>query len=104
MSTPQSSAARKLGERIRAERQRLGVNQEELAHLVGMHFTNVGKIERGQSNPTLETIVRIAGVLGVDAGSLVTGIGVGDLPEKVPRYTAADFVREREKRNRGLKN
>lgn len=98
MPAAQSDASRVLGERIRAERVRLGVTQQELAELAGMHFTNIGKIERGDSNPTLHTIVRIAAVLDVDPAVFVAGIGADALPPLATRFTAADFVREREGR------
>ncbi len=60
-----------------------------------MHVTNFGKIERGQANPSLTTLVRIAGVLEVDPGALVTGIALGDLPPRSHQLTATDIIRAR---------
>lgn len=91
-------AARKLGDRIRAERIRIGITQMDFAHLAGMNVANVGRIERGDGNPTLESIVRIAGVLDVPVTELVAGIDGGDVPAGRHRYTAADFLQERARR------
>lgn len=101
MSQPISDAARILGERIRVRRMKLACSQEEISHLAGMNVSNFGKIERGLGNPNLHTIVRIASVLGIDPAVLVAGIGAESLPEAVERFTAADFVRERRRRQLG---
>ena len=93
-----SDAARVLGERIRAERLKLGVSQDDVANLAGINVSNYGKIERGLSNPTFHTVVRIAAVLEVDPGSLLAGLDESSLPRSVETFTARDFVRERTKR------
>ena len=95
MTTPLSDASRVLGERLRDQRLKLGVSQEEIAHLAGLNVSNFGKIERGISNPTLHTIVRVASVLDIDPGELITGLSSNDLPDKPETFTAIDFVPER---------
>ena len=94
-----SDAARTLGERIREQRLRFALSQDDIANLAGMNVSNYGKIERGLSNPTLHTIVRIASVLGVDPAVLVRGIGSESLPDTDATFTAKDFVRERRERH-----
>lgn len=98
MAEPHSSAARMLGERVRHRRHELGLSQEDMADLAEMHWTNWGKIERGQANPSLTTIVRMAGVLDLDPAVLVGGLGLQDLPEPSHQLTAADLIRERARR------
>ncbi len=98
MPEPHSRAAQVLGERVRDARLELGLSQESIADLAEMHVTNFGKIERGIANPSLHTIVRIAVVLGIDPASLVAGLGQGDLPERMHALTAAEFIRERNRR------
>jgi len=95
---PSSLASRALGDRIRDERIRLGLSQDDVANLAGMNVSNYGKIERGIGNPVLITIVRLAVVLGVDPGTLVAGLGAEHLPDGQETFTAADFVRERRTR------
>jgi len=55
----------RFGARIRAERERLGISQEELADRVGLHRTYVGGIERGERNVGLLNVIRLAHALGV---------------------------------------
>lgn len=100
MPAPTSEAARLLGERVRLERLRLGLSQDEVAHLAGMNVSNYGKIERGIGNPVLHTIVRLAVVLDVDPAKLVVGIGADDLPPLLETFSAADYVREQRDRRR----
>jgi len=88
-----------LGERIRQERLKFAVSQDDIANLAGINVSNYGKIERGLSNPTFHTVVRIAAVLGVDPSVLVQGLGADSLPAVETTYTAREFVRERSSRN-----
>ena len=98
MSQALSEAARILGERIRETRVTLALSQEEIALLASMNVSNFGKIERGLSNPTFHSLVRIAAVLGIDPAVLVTGLGADSLPAKPAAFTAAEFIKEREAR------
>lgn len=45
---------------------------EALAVEVGIAYSYMGGIERGQKNPTLDVVERIAVALGTDAVSLLT--------------------------------
>ena len=53
------------GRAVREYRRGKGISQEALADLTGIHRTYIGGIERGERNPTLIMIHRIAGALGV---------------------------------------
>lgn len=66
------------GERIHRRRLELGLSQEAAARLCGIHWTQFGKVERGQRSLRLETIVRIARGLDIDAGQLVRGLPLPD--------------------------
>lgn len=72
--TPDKKILIQLGGRIRDVRKGLGISQEELAHLSGMHRTYVSSVERGERNISVLNLLSLAGVLGVDAGDLVTGL------------------------------
>ncbi|HEX2202991.1 MAG TPA: helix-turn-helix transcriptional regulator [Longimicrobium sp.] len=54
--------------RLRAAR---GLTQQELAEVAGMRQPRIAEIERGDANPRLETLARIAGALGVPVDSLL---------------------------------
>jgi transcriptional regulator with XRE-family HTH domain len=70
----QNETTRVFGERVRNRRQELGLSQEAAAVRCGIHWTQLGKVERGQRSLRLETIVKIADGLGVDPGELVSGL------------------------------
>lgn len=53
------------GKKVRSERLRLGLSQEELADRAGVHRTYIGMIERAEKNITLENIERIAKALNI---------------------------------------
>lgn len=60
----------KFGQRIREERQKLNLSQEELAERAQVHRTYIGMIERAEKNITLANIEKIAYALGTDISSL----------------------------------
>lgn len=62
------------GERVRHHRKHVGISQEKLGELAGLHRTYIGHVERGEVNPTLTSIVRLADALEVDPGVLVSGL------------------------------
>ncbi len=59
------------GKRVRDERLRQGLSQEQLAARAGVHRTYIGMIERAEKNITLENVQKIAIALGVPIGKLV---------------------------------
>jgi transcriptional regulator with XRE-family HTH domain len=69
-----NETTRVFGERVRDRRLELGLSQEAAAVRCGIHWTQLGKVERGQRSLRLETIVKIADGLEVDAGQLVTDL------------------------------
>ena len=50
----------KFGNRVREERLKQNLSQEELASIAGVHRTYIGMIERAEKNITLENIEKIA--------------------------------------------
>lgn len=69
------------GRRVRELRHRLGLSQEELADRAGLHWTYVGGIERGERNPALVNISKLAHALQV---SLAEFWNVFDTPPSKP--------------------
>ncbi len=55
----------KFGDKVREERHKLGLSQEELASRAGVHRTYIGMIERAEKNITLENIEKIANALKI---------------------------------------
>lgn len=58
------------GRRVRELRKERGFSQEELAHRASLHYTYVGGIERGERNPALVNIGKIAAALGISVAEL----------------------------------
>lgn len=63
------------GRRLRRLREQLGLSQEELAERAETHWTYISRIERGQHNPGLNMIGRLAHALGLSPADLLTGVG-----------------------------
>ena len=62
-----------VGKRIRALREGKGLSQE--AESSGLHRSHVGQLERGETDVTLGTLIRVGTALGVPVSVLVAGIG-----------------------------
>jgi transcriptional regulator with XRE-family HTH domain len=51
---------------IKERRENLKVNQENLAKLSGVGLRTIKQFESGKGNPTIQTIQKIADVLGLE--------------------------------------
>ena len=58
------------GNKLRDERRRQRLSQEQLAEKAGLHRTYIGMIERAEKNITLENIRKICKALGLNIGEL----------------------------------
>lgn len=61
----------KFGERVKLERQKQNLSQEELASRAGVHRTYIGMIERAEKNITLENIEKIAKALKLSVSEIL---------------------------------
>jgi transcriptional regulator with XRE-family HTH domain len=62
---------RTVGQNLRVHREAKGFSQEAFAELVGVHRTYMGGLERGERNLTLQSLERIAALIGVDPLALL---------------------------------
>lgn len=60
-----------LGENIRNARKRMKISQQELAQKVEVSSGFLSQIENGKNMPSLITLKKLAGILGVSAGYLL---------------------------------
>jgi len=81
MSRTESDAARIVGERIAAARGSVGATRLDLAYHARVDPANLARYETGKALPNLGTLIRLAETLGIDAGSLVTGLRYADFPQ-----------------------
>jgi transcriptional regulator with XRE-family HTH domain len=60
-----------LGIAVRELRAGAGASQGQLAERAGIHRLYLGGVERGERNPSLETLVRLARALDVSVSELI---------------------------------
>lgn len=77
MSNPEIivGARKALAHNIQQLRKNMGVSQERLAEMAGLHRTYVSQLERAVTNPTLDSIERLANVLSVPTADLLKSPG-----------------------------
>jgi transcriptional regulator with XRE-family HTH domain len=63
-----------LGQRVKDLRERLEWSQEKLAERANLDTTYISGIERGQRNPGLNTLQRLARALGVALPALLSDL------------------------------
>ena len=66
-----SATRRHFALNLKMARERLGLSQEALAAVAGLHRTYVGSVERGERNISIDNIERLASALGVSPASLL---------------------------------
>lgn len=59
-----------LGKRIRSLRKAQGWTQEELGEYAELSYKYIGEVERGEVNPSLDTLLSISNALKIDVAEL----------------------------------
>lgn len=68
-----SQVMMEIGERLRAQRKKMGLTQEETAELLEMSTTFYGEIERGNRRLSIEKIILVYRKMGLEPTYLLTG-------------------------------
>ncbi len=84
-----------LGMQIRSARQSLDLTQPALAAMTGVQQSEISRIENGLSNPTLETVMRLARALSVS---------VTLSPQAAAGHVATNEARQSALRSRDLRD
>jgi transcriptional regulator with XRE-family HTH domain len=63
----------KLGQRIRDERVRFKMTQEQLAEVLGLSSIFIGQIERAERKMSIDTLIKISDCLHVSLDYLIRG-------------------------------
>jgi DNA-binding XRE family transcriptional regulator len=71
---PDPAAQKRLGQNIRDRRRQSGLTQEDLADACDLHPTEIGRLERGDRDIRLSTLLRVARGLSVSPKTLLDGI------------------------------
>lgn len=74
LKPPINATVAAFGARVRERRLALGWSQEVAAAHIGIHFTHLGQIERGQRSSRIENILKVAAGLQTTPGALLDGI------------------------------
>ena len=62
-----------LATRLKDARINKGVSQQALASLAGVHYTNIGRYERGDSSPSSDVLNKLARAMEVSPDYLMNG-------------------------------
>ena len=57
---------KQLGESIKSRRNELGITQPHLAELAHVSTNTLYKLERGKGNPSLDVLIKLSAVLGME--------------------------------------
>jgi transcriptional regulator with XRE-family HTH domain len=71
---PTTLPSQRLALLIKTLRKQRGISQEALAERAGLHRNFISLLERNASQPTVDTLFRLADALGVTAVELVSRI------------------------------
>lgn len=66
--------ASRFGKNLARCRRRANLSQEELSIRASLHRTEISQIERGMRLARIDTLVKLAGALGVSVSELTEGI------------------------------
>jgi transcriptional regulator with XRE-family HTH domain len=73
-ATPGTEVAKRFGANLAYCRKRAKLSQEELSVRASLHRTAVGQLERAERVARIDTLVKLAGSLGVPPGDLLDGL------------------------------
>lgn len=79
-----------IGERIKFYRKEKGISQEKLSELAELHPTYIGQLERGEKNPSVESIAKICKGLGIPITQFL---------EKIDEYQTSEYIDTRQDTN-----
>lgn len=68
------TVAGQFGDNLRRCRKRAGLSQEETAVRASLHRTAIGQLERAERVARIDTLIKLAGALGVGPAELLAGL------------------------------
>lgn len=94
-----------IGKVIRRQRKTLDFTQEKLAELADLNVTFIGEIERGHTNPTVDTLNKISEALQLSLGQLINAAESREKPKDQVQQLLTEYTDRLlaicEKRERG---
>ncbi|MDE7339962.1 MAG: helix-turn-helix domain-containing protein [Lachnospiraceae bacterium] len=84
-----------LGNRIKFLRTKYKLTQENLGEIVGLHGSNIGRIENNKVYPTADILLKISTYFKVSCDWLLTGVGsISDICENADENILINSYRE----------
>jgi transcriptional regulator with XRE-family HTH domain len=80
---------------VRDRRLSAGISQEALAYTAQVERSYFGRMERGQSQPTLFVVLKVAAALGLEASQLVGQVEAAMTERLDPRRPSAKAAAKR---------
>jgi transcriptional regulator with XRE-family HTH domain len=74
VSELREAVAAGFGRKLTEARARAKLSQEELGYRSEIHRTQITRLEAGESTPGLDTLIKLAGALGVDPPDLLPAV------------------------------
>lgn len=65
-----------LGENIRRVRENLKLSRNDVQDITGIHYQYLGEVERGESNPTIDIIIKLASAYNVTVSELIGEVSI----------------------------
>ncbi len=82
------------GQNLARCRRRARLSQEELAVRASLHRTAVGQLERGERVARVDTLIKLAGSLGIPPGDLLIGMSWDPGGTRLGEFKPAEEGRE----------
>lgn len=60
------------GQKLKLAREKKEMSQAEVANIVKIHTNYYARIERGDANPSLDVLLKIARALGIESSNLLS--------------------------------
>ena len=71
LTKEEKSYLKSLGARIKGLRKQRKMTQKEMAEKFGTHYTQIGRIERGDVNSTIVVLRKVASVFGIEVSEIL---------------------------------
>lgn len=65
-------SSQQIGKKLKAARLKMNFTQENVANKVGLHVNSYAKLERGEVGASIETLKKLAKVLGVKSSDILS--------------------------------
>lgn len=71
-----------IGDVLKEYRKRTGMTQQDLAGFLNVTYNYISLLENGNAHPSIETLVKVSLIIGVDPGEILSNIVKRELANK----------------------